>query len=182
ISIDQALQGRVAGLQIIGGIAYIRGREAQIILDGMYVDGGFLSSINPRDVESIEILKSIGYTAIYGSRGGGGVIVINTKRGKANYNTNNYAPGIVSYNPIGLYKAKEFYVPNYDDPKINNSVLDLRTTIYWNPSIVTDSTGHAQVDFFNADGTGNYKVVLEGMDLNGHLGRKVIRYQVNPAQ
>ncbi|MBU1371544.1 MAG: TonB-dependent receptor plug domain-containing protein [Bacteroidetes bacterium] len=182
ISIDQALQGRVAGLQIIGGIAYIRGREAQIILDGMYVDGGFLSSINPRDVESIEILKSIGYTAIYGSRGGGGVIVINTKRGKTNYNTNNYAPGIVSYNPIGLYKTKEFYVPNYDDPKINNSVLDLRTTIYWNPSIVTDSTGHAQVDFFNADGTGNYKVVLEGMDLNGHLGRKVIRYQVNPAQ
>ncbi|MBD3749051.1 MAG: TonB-dependent receptor plug domain-containing protein [Sphingobacteriales bacterium] len=178
----QVLQGRVAGLQIINGIAYIRGQVAQIILDGMYVDPNFLFSINPQDVESVEILKSIGYTAIYGGRGGGGVIIINTKRGQANYNRNDYAPGIITYNPIGLYKTKDFYVPNYDDPKLNTEVPDLRTTIYWNPKIITDATGHAQVQFFNADGTGNYKIVLEGMDLNGHLGRKVIRYQVNAAQ
>lgn len=181
-TMDQALQGRVAGLQIINGIAYIRGQVAQIVLDGMYVDPDFLSSINPQDVESVEILKSIGYTAIYGGRGGGGVIIINTKRGKSNYTRNNYAQGIITYNPIGLYKAKDFYVPNYDDPKLNTDVPDLRTTVYWNPKIITDSTGHAQVQFFNADGTGNYKVVLEGMDLNGHLGRKVIRYQVNAPQ
>ncbi|MEO5909445.1 MAG: TonB-dependent receptor plug domain-containing protein [Pelobium sp.] len=180
ITIEQALQGTVAGLQMIGGIPYIRGRQAQVILDGSYVDGAFLSNINVQDVETIEILKSIGYTAIYGSRGGGGVIVITTKRGKPGYTNNSYAPGIITYSPIGLFKPKEFYVPNYDDPKLNDQVLDLRTTIYWNPRIITDSTGYAQVAFFNADGTGNYKVVLEGMDLNGHLGRKVIRYQVNP--
>lgn len=181
-SIDQALQGRVAGLQIINGVAYIRNSNnpAQIILDGMYVDPEFLNTLSVQDVESIEILKSIGNTAIYGSRGGSGVIVINTKRGQANYVNTTYAPGIMTYSPIGLFKPKEFYVPNYEDPKINTQVADLRTTIYWNPNIVTDSTGNASIKFFNAEGTGKYKVILEGMDLFGHIGRKVIRYQVNP--
>jgi TonB-dependent SusC/RagA subfamily outer membrane receptor len=180
ITMEQALQGRVAGLQITGGIAYIRGAQAQIIIDGIFVEPDFLNSINIRDVESIEILKSVGYTAIYGVRGAGGVIVINTKRGKANYTVNNYAPGIITYYPIGLFIPKEFYVPNYDDPKLNEQVADLRTTIFWKPNVLTDSTGTGDVEFFNADGVGNYKVVLEGMDLNGHLGRKVIRYQVKP--
>ena len=79
-----------------------------------------------------------------------------------------------------VFKAKEFYIPNYDDPKINDKVSDLRTTVFWKPNVITDSTGTGEVEFFNADGVGNYKVVLEGMDLNGHLGRKVIRYQVKP--
>lgn len=179
-TMDQALQGRIAGLQIINGIAYIRNAEALIVIDGINVGADFLSSINIRDVESIEILKSIGYTAIYGSRGGGGVIIINTKRGKPNYTVSNYAPGIITYYPIGLFNPKEFYVPNYDDPKLNEQVADLRTTIFWKPNVITDSTGTGDVEFFNADGVGNYKVVLEGMDLNGHLGRKVIRYQVKP--
>lgn len=179
-SLDQALQGRVAGLQIINGIAYIRNQEAQIILDGIYVEADILNSIPPQNVETIEILKSISYTAIYGSRGGGGVIVITTKRGKSGYVNNNYAPGIVTYSPIGIFQPKEFYLPNYADPKINNAVADLRTTIYWNPRVVTDSTGTANVNFYNADGTGNYKIILEGMDLNGHIGRNVSRYTVNP--
>jgi hypothetical protein len=178
-SLEQALQGRVAGLQIINGIAMIRGQEAQIILDGIYVEPDFLNSIQPQDVKTIEILKSIGYTAIYGSRGGGGVIVITTKRGEPGYVSNTYAPGIVTYTPIGIFQAKEFYSPNYADPKINTAVADLRTTIYWNPRVVTDSTGTAKVNFYNADGAGSYKIILEGMDLNGHIGRNVNRYKVN---
>ena len=180
VNLEQALVGRVAGLQITGGIAYIRGLQTQIIIDGIFVESDFLNTINPRDVETIEILKNISYTAIYGVRGAGGVIIINTKRGKANYSASNYAPGIITYYPIGLFQPKEFYVPNYDDPKINDKVSDLRTTIFWKPNVITDSTGTGEVEFFNADGVGNYKVVLEGMDLNGHLGRKVIRYQVKP--
>ena len=178
-SMEQALQGRVAGLQILNGIAYIRNQEAQIIIDGIYVEADFLSSIQPQDVKTVEILKSISYTSIYGSRGGGGVIIITTKRGEPGYVNNTYAPGIVTYSPIGIFQPKQFYSPNYADPKINTSVADLRTTIYWNPRVVTDSTGTAKVNFYNADGTGNYKIILEGMDLNGHIGRNVSRYKVN---
>jgi TonB-dependent SusC/RagA subfamily outer membrane receptor len=180
ITIEQAIQGRVAGLTFIGGVPYIRNQPAQVIMDGMFVEADFLTSIVPQDVESIEILKSIGYTAIYGSRGGGGIILITTKRGKSGYSTNTYAPGILTYNPVGIFEPKEFYVPNYGIAATNSNSPDLRTTIYWNPKIITDSIGKAKVDFFNADGNGNYKIILEGMDLNGHIGRKVLRYKVAP--
>ncbi|WP_017257224.1 Plug domain-containing protein [Pedobacter arcticus] len=179
-SIEQALQGRIAGLTINDGIAYIRGREAQIIVDGMNMEPESLSDIPIQDVESIEILKSIAYTAIYGGGGAGGVIIINTKRGKPGFVSKVFVPGVVTYQPIGFLKTKEFYVPNYADPKLNASVADLRTTIYWNPNIITDKLGNANVSFYNGDNTGKYRVILEGTDLNGHLARKVINYNVIP--
>lgn len=178
ITIEQALQGRFAGLTIVNGVAFIRNQEAQIIMDGIFMEPDILNSINVQDVESIEILKSVNYTAIYGSRAGGGIIIINTKRGTSGYVVNTWAPGIMTYSPLGIFKPKEFYVPNYADPKINSASADLRTTIYWNPNIITDSLGNANVSFYNADNVGNYKVTLEGMDLNGHIARKVIKYQV----
>lgn len=183
----QCLQGRVAGLMIQNGIPYLmrsmntslRGPvPMQIIIDGMPVESDFLAMINPNDVESIEVLKSGGNTAIYGSRGGGGVLIINTKRGESNKDYSNYAPGVLSYNPKGYYKGREFYAPDYDDPKTNKQVADLRTTVYWNPNIVTDSTGKAKVEFFNADGTGSYKAIIEGININGKIGRSVYRYDV----
>ncbi len=177
-SIEQAIQGRVAGLMITNGVAMIRGQQAQIILDGIFVEPDFLNTIPIQDVESIEILKTIAYTAIYGSRGGGGIIIINTKRGKPGYVSNVYVPGVVTYRPVGLFRGKEFYVPNYADPKLNTNVADLRTTVYWNPNIITDSLGNANVSFYNGDNTGNYRIVLEGTDLNGHLARSVSSYNL----
>lgn len=181
-TMEFALQGRVAGLIFQNGEAYFTrnmGNPVQIILDGIFVESSFLNTINPQDVESVEILKTIGYTAIYGSRGGGGVIVINTKRGSSGGTSNAYAPGIVTFQPLGYLSSKEFYVPAYDKIETNKEIADFRSTIYWNPAVITDSTGTAKVNFFNADGTGNYRVVLEGMDLQGHIGRSVIQYKVN---
>jgi len=187
VFITQCLQGRVAGIIVNNGIVYstrsmntsFRGPvPMQIVIDGMMVEPEFLSSINPSDVESIEVLKSGANTAIYGMRGGGGVLVINTKRGELNKNYRNYAPGIMSYNPKGFYKGREFYSPNYADPKINTKMADLRTTVYWNPNVISDSTGKASVEFFNGDGRGTYKAIVEGIDINGKLGRQIYRYSV----
>jgi TonB-dependent SusC/RagA subfamily outer membrane receptor len=150
----------------------------QLVIDGIYVEPGFLMSINPNDVETVEVLRSAGNTAIYGIRGGGGVLIITTKRGERNSSYTSYAPGIIDFNPQGFYKGREFYVPNYDDPKINEKIRDLRSTVYWNPSVITDSTGKAVVEFFNADGAGNYRTVIEGIDADGNLGRKEFRYVV----
>lgn len=185
--LTQCLQGRVAGIIVSNGIVYssrsmnssFRGPvPMQIVIDGMMVEPEFISSINPIDVESIEVLKSGANTAIYGMRGGGGVLVINTKRPEVNRDYRTYAPGIVSYNPKGLYKGREFYSPNYEDPKLNTKMADLRTTIYWNPNVVSDSNGNAGVEFFNGDGPGNYKAIVEGIDINGKIGRKIYRYIV----
>jgi len=100
--LDQALQGQVAGLQIsqsngapggntnilIRGIGSISGgNEPLFVIDGYPVDnvgiGNPLNTLNPNDIESIDVLKDASSTAIYGSRGSNGVIMITTKRGKA---------------------------------------------------------------------------------------------------
>ncbi|MEO8766093.1 MAG: TonB-dependent receptor [Ginsengibacter sp.] len=93
--VDQALQGRAAGVFVLntagapGADATIRvrgmnsingGNNALIVIDGL--QGGSLTSLNPNDVESMEILKDASATAIYGSRGANGVILITTKSGK----------------------------------------------------------------------------------------------------
>lgn len=180
-TIDQALQGRLLGVIFRNGVPYSTrsmNTPMQLIVDGVYMEGDYLTSIPPTDVESIEVLRSAGYTSIYGSRGGGGVLVINTKRGGENYSFQQYTPSIVTYNPKGLSIGKEFYSPKYDDPKTNKAVADLRTTIYWNPNLITDKDGKASFSFFNADNKGAYRVVIEGIDDDGKLGRQVYHYKV----
>lgn len=93
--VDQALQGRAAGVLVLntdgapGGNTTIRirgmnsingGNNALIVVDGL--QGADLNSINPNDIQSIEVLKDASATAIYGSQGANGVILITTKRGK----------------------------------------------------------------------------------------------------
>ncbi len=89
-TIAELLQGRVAGVQVINGRIRIRGinsiqgsNEPLIVLDGIPLAGDpSMSHINPRDVQSINVLKSTAAAAIYGSRGSNGVIEIKTKKGR----------------------------------------------------------------------------------------------------
>ena len=85
----------------------------------------------------------------------------------------------VKFEPKGFYMTREFYSPKYDATKTGALGGDLRTTIYWNPKVVTDkATGTAKFDFFNADGTGTYRAIIEGIDDKGNIGRTVYRYTV----
>ena len=102
------------------------------------------------------------------------VMAIYTKSGNFR---KKYDPSVVYYKPKGFDNAKEFYSPRYDNPK-TNIADDLRTTIYWNPAIMTDKDGKAKFDFFNADNKGTYRVVIEGINGEGQLGRQVYRYEV----
>jgi TonB-linked SusC/RagA family outer membrane protein len=101
IRADQILQGRAAGVQVTqtnsepGGGTSIRirgtnsinsGNEPLFVVDG-FPGAGDLNSINPNDIESIEVLKDASATAIYGSRGANGVVLITTKKGKVGRNT-----------------------------------------------------------------------------------------------
>ncbi len=181
------LQGRVAGLIVRDGMAYLMRNMAssfrgpipmQVVVDGAFLGPEFLSVISVQDVETIEVLKSGANSAIYGSMGGGGLLIITTKRGEINNNYRSYSPGIMSYKPQGYFKGREFYSPNYDDPEINAKIPDLRTTIYWNPNVISDTTGKAKIEFFNSDGAGNYKAIVEGININGSIGRKIFRYSV----
>jgi len=96
---DQALQGRAAGVLVnsgtgqpgssatvtIRGVQSIQGAGAQplYVIDGVPMPASDMQTINPNDFESITILKDASASALYGARGGTGVIVITTKKGKA---------------------------------------------------------------------------------------------------
>ncbi|MEN0056683.1 MAG: TonB-dependent receptor plug domain-containing protein [Mucilaginibacter sp.] len=178
--LSSVLQGRLLGVIFRNGRPFTTrgGGAMQLIVDGIYVDSDYLDNLVINDIASIEVLRSGGNTAIYGSRGGNGLLVITTKRGDEGAVYNRYAPGIVAYSPKGYYKAREFYSPQYDDPKTNTQIQDLRSTIYWKPSIITDKEGNASISFFNADAKGTYRVVVEGIDADGNLGRQVYKYKV----
>lgn len=94
-SIEQVLMGRFPGVEVTrtpdggfavrirGGSSIRSGNTPLYILDGVAIDpgpNGYLTGVNPNDIESIEVLKEPAETALYGVRGSNGVIVIKTKR------------------------------------------------------------------------------------------------------
>lgn len=96
-NVADALQGKVPGLQVFQGGGYpgaqpkllIRGfatitgsSDPLIVVDGVVTSFGSLNDINPSDIDKVDVLKDAAATAIYGSRGGEGVLLITTKRGK----------------------------------------------------------------------------------------------------
>lgn len=182
VTLSQYLTGRVAGLMVTNGQARLmRGNGPMaIVLDGMTMGSETaLDDINVFDIESVEVLKSIGNTAIYGGGGANGVLVITTKRGGGSYGGgyNRYSPGIITYNPKGFYQVREFYSPRYDikpDPK-----PDLRTTVFWDPHMVSDSNGKAKLNYYNTDQPGKGRIVIQGIDSNGSIVHHVETYQVN---
>lgn len=101
----QAMQGKTAGVDITSnerpgevGSVTIRGVRSLnasngplYVVDGIPMQGASIENINPSDIESIDVLKDASATAIYGSRGANGVVMVTTKRGKSGRFTLNYA-------------------------------------------------------------------------------------------
>ena len=98
-SLDQVLQGNVAGLQMavgsgqpgqsgtirIRGTSTINGNgEPLFIIDGVPVDEDNFRSLNSNDIENVSVLKDASAAALYGSRGASGVVIVTTKKGKFN--------------------------------------------------------------------------------------------------
>ena len=95
-TLDQALQGRSAGVQVtnndaspgagiqvqIRGVGGFGNNDPLYVVDGYPITGG-INTINPADIASMDILKDASATAIYGNRAANGVVIITTKRGKA---------------------------------------------------------------------------------------------------
>lgn len=71
--------------------------------------------------------------------------------------------------PVFHY-GKSSYVPKYTFENKNNPKPDNRSTIYWEPTVVTNEKGEAEVSFYAADNTGTYTILLQGAALNGDLG------------
>jgi len=125
-STTQALQGQIAGVDVtpssgapgasaqirIRGVGTLNNASPLFVVDGMLTDD--ISFLNPQDIESIDVLKDASATAIYGSRGANGVVIISTKKGQANqetqYTVNAYTGWQEVMDPIELTNARQYAV------------------------------------------------------------------------
>ena len=152
-NINDALAGRVAGVSIgkanspsddssvkIRGTNTINAGSAPIyVVDGMVMsnDYGFYNSLNVNDVESIQILKDASATALYGSRGANGVILVTTKKGKK-------GTGEVSYDGW-----VNFTTPGHQPKTMNaGELFDLRTNSFANGYMYNHPDANRQ-DYIN---------------------------------
>ena len=155
-----------------------------IFANGMMLDFNALLSINPAEIESMEIFLKDDLGMVNRANQVNGVIVINSKKAPKGQKISksqlmdmlpkNYE---LTFAPLGYNKERQFYSPKYEVPASLNR-NDLRTTIYWNPKIITDAAGNASFEFYNADGRGQYRVIIEGIDGGGNLGRTIFKYTV----
>lgn len=188
-SLDQGIQGKVSGVQVTqlssqpggamslrirGGNSIMAGNEPLYVIDGVLIESQVdmswigspaqngLSSINPGDIESMEILKDASATSIYGARGANGVVLITTKRGKTGKDN------ITFETYFGMQKkAKDINVMNatqfaklYDEGGFNDDPVNY-TPLYPNPESLGKGTDW-QSEIYRDAPIQNYQLNFSG--------------------
>ena len=191
LSVLDILRGRVAGVSVNGsfpaysvtvrGISSLNARsEPLFLLDGMPADLQAILTIPVADVEQIDVLKGP-EAAIFGSRGGNGVIAVLTKRGGADGNNSALkAPGVEQMQLPGFAPVREFYAPKYDQPRPEHVRPDFRATLHWAPFVQTDTEGNAIVQFFASDAATTLRLDVQGSRPLGNVGVGEAMFRVEP--
>jgi hypothetical protein len=180
------LKNAVAGLDIETnpqtGEYAVKWRQSRtdIFLDETRVNADVLSGIPMSNVAYIKVFRPIFFgsspslqTSVglpSGGAGGGGAIAVYLRKGDE-------GPSIgekpnLHYNFLGGYSIyKQFYSPDYTIPEPGSSD-DTRTTLYWNPYILTSATNHkVKLEFYNNDSSRKLRIVLEGVNADGRMAR-----------
>lgn len=182
-NVAEALQGKVAGLQVfqgggnpgaqpkllIRGFTTITGSSNPlIVIDGVVTSFGGLNDINPSDIDKVDVLKDAAATAIYGSRGGAGVILITTKKGvgktKINFTGTSGVNSWVKPNLAGTEEYVNYYKQVYS---ANNQTLPAYAAVsnvntdWWDSSI-----SNSQTNNYNLSASGS----KDGLSFYGSVG------------
>lgn len=158
---------------LIRGVATTNDFDPLFIVDGVPVDfksDRSLSFVNPQSVRRIEVLSGSN-AAIYGSRGGNGVIAIYTGQQRTDQSNQK------KIELAGYQLVPAFVSPDYNQP-LPVDRPDQRQTLYWNPSLSTATDGTATVLFYAADRPTTYRIVVEGMNSTGLVGVKTVIVEV----
>jgi len=154
MNVLEAIQGRVAGVDVTGGQVLIRGRntilgstDPLVLVDDVPADVSILSSISVIDVDRIEIIKGPS-SSIYGVRGGNGVIAVYTKRGEF------MKRGEIDFTLVGYQKPEKFV---QGASPVSNNNLHVPYTILWVPELT---------DYFTATNLLKCKMPAEGKSIS----------------
>jgi len=146
-----------------------------------------LEYFTAEDITGIEVLYHPQYTALYDDKNLPALyddqnltpqpvssdptiayIEITTRSGQGPYA--NSPKGIYVYRPAPITVPAQFYTPRYPVKNMYPGFTDLRSTIHWEPNIVTNKNGEAHTFFYAADPLTTYTLILQGADLNGNVG------------
>lgn len=187
LSFDQALAGRVAGVQVSssdgqpgspvsitirGANSITQDNSPLYVVDGFPIEGFNLNTFNPQDLESIEVLKDASSTAIYGARGANGVIIITTKKGKAGAaqttftTTQSFSNNIKTMKLMDAYQFLQYQLER--DPAIGSAASPTPTYNYLTlpGKTADDYKNFAATDwqspFFKTGNLKNYSLAIRG--------------------
>ena len=218
VNAQDMMQGKIAGVNVIsndgapGGGAQIRIRggsslsgsnDPLIVIDGMAMDNNgvkglsnLLSMVNPADIESFNVLKDASATAIYGSRGSNGVIIITTKKGRKGQKAQvSYAGSVTaSFNQktLDVMDGNEFrnFITNLyaGDPNYENAINALGTAnTDWQDLIYRTAFSHDHnITISGAAKNLPYRISLgytdqEGTLKNSDFQRTTVAVNLNPS-
>ncbi|CAN5359301.1 Plug domain-containing protein [soil metagenome] len=169
-SIFNYLQGQVAGLQINTTSnppsLQWRGSSPAIYINEVPSDASMVSSMAVSDIAYVKVFRPPFMGGIGG--GAGGAIAIYTRKG------NDAKPepgkGLANNTITGYTAIREFSSPNYGTFTSDDDKRDIRTTLYWNPTVTTQpSQNKVLLTFYNTDITRAFRVTIEGMTKDGKL-------------
>lgn len=152
---------------------------------------GVLEQFTAEDVKGMEVMYSGKYNNVYNAKISSyyeqisfispvndldyAYIEITTRSGKGSLI--NSKDGFYLYKPLMPASIKEFYTPKYKSRETQVKT-DFRSTIHWEPDVITDAKGAATLKFFTSDRTGNYTIIAEGSNMNGLIGFSTGRVSV----
>ncbi len=166
--------------------------ELNLVIDGVFVrkigalEDLYMDFLTAEDITGIEIMASSKYAVSYDpffikkQIPGRNYITnekdppppiyveVTTRSGSGAYLTK--TPGVYLYKPLPYSFPVAFYRPKYHVKEAKPAITDLRTTIHWEPNIITGLDGRARVSFYSGDLIGKYSFILEGTDFMGGLG------------
>ena len=172
VSVFTYLQGKVAGLQIIPGQdgrvnMQWRGSVPTVFLDEVQqTDVSAIANMNMHDVAYVKVFRP----PFFGASGGGagGAIAVYSRRGGDV--KKEFGKGLPTKLVTGYSGIKEFYSPNYGTINEKNEQQDIRSTLYWNPYVLTTYENHKiKISFYNNDITDAFRVIVEGVSKDGKL-------------
>ena len=208
VSTTSGQPGAVSNIRIRGGNSITGGNEPLYVIDGLIVyndasstktgaagnDASLdpLAFLNPSDIESIEVLKDVSATAIYGTRGANGVIIITTKKGSHGRNTINYT-GTFGWSSaakkLDFLNAQQF-TELYNELNASSPLSAPNVNYDWQDAALRNAfTQDHQISFTGGDEISRYSIsggfkdqqgIIIGTDLKRYTGR--INYERNLSQ
>ena len=189
LNLKQLLEKTVKGFRVVYGAEgtetyKIFSNDLRIVIDGVSLarigsQRETLEYLQASDIKGIEVMNSLRNAGNYRSAFLNTAQLMNLNREFSFIEITTFSgngiflkrtPGVYVYKPLPVTWPVQFYAPRYAIRAAHGAPSDLRSTIHWQPNLVTDKLGMVQTSFYAAGKPATYTVILQGSDMNGNIG------------